>query len=103
MSRFFLSCSGIKHRERATVYLCYRLGTGPLPVRLCAAIDLVEYKSPSQGSTYVLSVVDCITQFFIPINDEKQPTVASALVERVSPYYSLLKHCNRAAQSVRVN
>ena len=56
----------------------------------CVAIDLVEYKSVSQGCKYVLSVIDHLTRFLVlvAIPDKRATTVARALVERVFSVFS---------------
>ena len=50
----------------------------------CVAIDLVEYKSSSNNSKYVISVIDHLTRFIlVAISDKKAATIARVLVERV--------------------
>ena len=54
------------------------------------AIDLVAYKSSSNNSKYVMSVIDHLARFLVlvAISDKSAATVARVLVERVSPFLS---------------
>ena len=49
------------------------------------AVDLVEYKSLSQGNRFILSVIDHSTRFviLIPIKDKGARTIVRYLIERV--------------------
>ncbi|CAB1100197.1 unnamed protein product [Ectocarpus sp. CCAP 1310/34] len=49
------------------------------------SVDLVEYKSLSEGNRYILSVIDHLTRFviLIPIKSEKAVVVVRNLVDRV--------------------
>ena len=50
----------------------------------CVAVDLVEYKSLSQGNCFILSAIDHFTRFvaLIPIKDKAARTIVH-LIERV--------------------
>ena len=51
----------------------------------CVAVDLVEYKSLSQGNRFIVSVIDHLTRFvvLIPIKDKAARTFVRHLIERV--------------------
>ena len=54
------------------------------------AVDLVEYKSLSQGNRFILSVIDHFTRFvvLIPIKDEAARTIVRHLIEHVFSVFS---------------
>ena len=78
-----LSCQHRKSSHRP-----HELPAGHRPVTRafqCVAVDLVEYRSLSQGNRLILSVIDHLTRFFIliPIKDKAARTIVRHLIERV--------------------
>ena len=51
----------------------------------CVAVDLVEYKSLSQGNRFILSVIDHLTPLvvLIPIKDKAARTIVRHIIARV--------------------
>ena len=65
-----------------------KLPVGHCPVTRafqCVAVDLVEYKSMSQGNRFILFVIDHLTRFvvLILIKDEAARTIVRHLIKRV--------------------
>ena len=78
-----LSCQQRKPSHRPP-----KLPVGHRPVTRafqCVVVDLVEYKSLSQGNRFILSVIDHLTRFvvLIPIKDKAARTIVRHLIERV--------------------
>ena len=51
----------------------------------CVAVDLVEYKSLSEGNRFILSAIDHLTRFVVltPIKDKPARTIVRHLIGRV--------------------
>ena len=84
-------CSSCQHRK--TSHRAPNLPVGHRPVARpfqCVAIDFVEYKSSSNNSKYVTSVIDHLTRFLVlvAISDKSAATTAGVLVERVLSVFS---------------
>ena len=80
------TCLSCQHRK--TSRRPPKLPVGHRPVTRsfqCVAIDLVEYKSMSEGNRYILSVIDHFTRFviLIAIKNKEATTIVRNLVERV--------------------
>ena len=80
------SCLSCQHRK--TSHRQPKLPTGHRPVSRpfqLVAIDLVEYRSPSEGNRFILSVIDHLTRFLIliPIKSKEAAVVVRHLVDRV--------------------
>ena len=85
-------CSSCQHRK--TLHRPPKLPVGHRPVSRPfqgVAIDLVEYKSSSNNSKYVISVIDHLTRILVlvAINDKSAATIARVLVERVFSVFSV--------------
>ena len=80
------SCLSCQHRKT-----CHRpptLPTGHGPVTKSfqvVAVDLVEYKSKSEGNRFILSIIDHLARFLIliPIKSEEAAVVVRHLIDRV--------------------
>ena len=84
-------CSSCQHRETSHRPPKLPLGHRPVSRPLqCVAIDLVEYKSSSNNSKYVMSVIDHLTRFLVvvAISDKTAATIARVLVEHVFSVFS---------------
>ena len=80
------ACLSSQHRKSS--HRPPKLPVGHRPVTRafqCVAVDLVEYKSLSQGNRFILSVIDHFTRFvvLIPIKDKAARTIVRHLIERV--------------------
>ena len=80
------SCLSCQHRK--TSHRPPTLPTGHRPVQRsfqCVAVDLVEYKTSSEGNRFILSVIDHLTRFviLIAIPNKEATTVVRHLVDRV--------------------
>ncbi len=80
------SCLSCQHRK--TSHRQPQLPTGHRPVSRpfqLVAIDLVEYKSLSEGNRFILSVIDHLTRYLvlIPIKSKEAVVVVRHLVDRV--------------------
>ena len=80
------SCLSCQHRK--TSHRPPKLPTGHRPVERsfqCVAVDLVEYKTLSEGNRFILSVIDHLTRFviLIAIKNKEATTVVRNLVDRV--------------------
>jgi len=80
------TCLSCQHRK--TSHRSPKLPVGHRPVMRafqCVAVDLVEYKSLSQGNRFILSVIDHLTRFviLIAIKDKAARTIVRQLIERV--------------------
>ena len=80
------ACLSCQHRKSS--HRPPKLPVGHRPVTRafqCVAVDLVEYKSLSQGNRFILSVIDHLTRFFvlIPIKGKAACAVVRRLIERV--------------------
>lgn len=80
------SCLSCQHRKTSRRPPKLPVGTRPVTRSFqCVAVDLVEYKSMSEGNRYILSVIDHLTRFviLIAIKNKEATTIARNLVERV--------------------
>ena len=80
------ACLSCQHRKSS--YHPTKLPVGHRPVTRvfqCVAVDLVEYKSLSQGNRFIRSVIDHLTRFviLIPIKDKSARTIVRHLIERM--------------------
>lgn len=80
------SCISCQHRK--TSHRPPALPVGHRPVERpfqCVAVDLVEYKSASEGNRYILSVIDHFTRFviLIAIKNKEATTIVRNLMDRV--------------------
>ena len=80
------SCLSCQHRK--TSHRPPTLPTGHRPVTRpfqCVAVDLVEYKTVSEGNRFILSVIDHLTRFviLIAIKNKEATTIVRNLVDRV--------------------
>ena len=80
------ACLSCQHRKSS--YRPPKLPVGRRPVTRafqCVAVDLVEYKSLSQGNRFILSVIDHLTRFVISIaiKNKAACTIVRHLIERV--------------------
>ena len=85
------ACLSCQHRKSS--HRPPKLPVGHRPVThafQCVAVDLVEYKSLSQGNRFILSVIDHFTRFvvLIPIKDKAARTIVRHLNERVFSVFS---------------
>ena len=84
-------CSSCQHCRTSHRSLTLPVGHRPVsrPFQ-CVAIDFVEYKSSSNNSKYVTSVIDHLTRFLVlvAISDKSAATTAGVLVERVLSVFS---------------
>ena len=80
------SCLRCQHRKTShrppTLPTRHRPVTKPFPV---VAVDLVEYKSKSEGYRFILSVIDHLTRFLllIPIKSKEAAIDVRHLIDRV--------------------
>ena len=92
VAKHITCCSSCQHRR--TSHRPPKLPVGHRPVSRpfqCVAIDLVEYKSSSNNSKYVMSVMDHLTRFLVlvAISDKSAAAIARVLVERVPSVFSV--------------
>ena len=68
----------------------------------CVAVDLVECKRLSQGSRFILSVIDHLTRYvvLIPIQDKAARTVVRHVIERVFSVFGPPEtlHCDQCKE-----
>ena len=80
------NCVSCQHRK--TSHRPPTLPVGHRPIERSfqfVAVDLVEYKTMSEGNRFILSVIDHLTRFIVLIGipNKEATTVARKLVERV--------------------
>ena len=89
-----LPCQRRKTSHRSpTLPIGHRPVTRPFQV---VAVDLVEYKSMSEGNRFILSVIDHLTRFLIliPIKSMEAAAVDRHLVDRVFSVFGPLETLN---------